>query len=127
MIEVTLRDIIEGSEQMRYLMDIALKSSVAYKVARLAREMERELKTFDEARTKLIHKYGKKDENDKLIIDDNGQYTVEPNKIQDFNNEINEVFNTKVELNATTIKLSELDDCELSPKRMVQLMPFIEE
>ena len=127
MIEVTVRDIIEGSEQMRQLMDVPLKSSVAYKVARLAREMERELKTFDETRTRLIHKYGKKDENDELIIDDNGQYTIEPDKIQDFNNEINEVFNTKVELNATAIKLSELDDCKLSPKRMVQLMPFIEE
>ena len=126
MIEVTLRDIIEGSEQMRQLMDVPLKSSVAYQIARLAREMEKELKTFDEARTKLVQKHGKKDKNGQLIIDENNQYTIEPNNIEQFNEEINELFNTKVELNVNLIKLNDLD-CQLSPKKIVQLMPFIEE
>ena len=124
MITVTLREIIDGVSTMKNLMNEPLPSRAAFQVAKLAKNMAEEYKNFEEARMKLIQKYGKKDENNELIIDENNQYTVAPENVTIFSNEINELMDTQIELISSPINLDELN-CDLTPNEIINLMPFL--
>lgn len=126
LIEVTVEEIVDSTSVVKQMMNMAMKSRVAYQIARLARELENELKTFENERMKLIQKYGEKDENGDLKTDENGQYTIPKDNIKEFGDESNELLETKVELNVNKIKLEDLD-CELNPGQILRIMPFVEE
>lgn len=126
MIEVKALDVLNSIDAMKSLMTAPVKSNVAYRIARLAREIDNEYKTFDEARINLIKKYGKKDENGELAVNEDGQWTVESENIQEFNKEFEELSNTPLQINAEKIPLQDLD-CDLSAETMMKLMSFIEE
>ena len=124
MIEVTIKEIINGIETMDGLMQEALPSRAAYQVAKIAKAMSDEYKFFEEARLKLIKKYGKKDESGELIVDEKNQYTVPKENMDEFTKEFNELTTSKVELLINPIDLDSLY-CDLTPTQMMNLMPFI--
>ena len=86
MIEITIREISKSIDSLRYLSSLSLRAKTALQVARAMREIQKQLDNFEKARTQLIKKYGKKDENQQLIVN-NGKYIIDPIKINDFNNE----------------------------------------
>lgn len=126
LIEVKLREVINGVDTMKYLMDVFLNAKTAYKVAKLAQGMENELKLFSEAREKLVRKYANKDENDELIVDENNQITVAPENVENYQKELNELLETEVKFDVNKIGINELTN-DISPNRIISLMPFIEE
>jgi hypothetical protein len=126
LIEVKLNDVINGVESMKYLMDVFLPAKTAYKVAKLAQGMENELKLFSDAREKLVRKYANKDENGEPIVDENNQITVTPDNIESYQKELNELLETEVKFDVNKIGIDELTN-DISPNRIINLMPFIEE
>ena len=126
LIEVTVKEIVDSVNVVKQMMNMSMKSKVAYQVARLARELENELKTFENERMRLIQKYGEKDEDGNLKTDENGQYTIPKDSIKEFGDESDGLLETKVELNVNKIKLEDLD-CELNPGQILRIMPFVEE
>ena len=126
LIEVKLSEVINGIDTMKYLMDVFLSAKTAYKVAKLAQEMEKELKLFSDAREKLIRKYANKDENGELIVDENNQITVAPENVENYQKELNELLETEVKFEVNKIGINELTN-DISPNRIISLMPLIEE
>ena len=63
--------------------------------------------------------------NDEVKVDENGQIHVAKENVETFTKEINELLESKVELNAEKIKLNDLN-CDVSSQMMINLMPFIE-
>ena len=126
LIEVKLNDVINGVESMKYLMDISLPAKTAYKVAKLAQGMENELKLFSDAREKLVRKYANKDENNELIVDENNQITVAQDNIETYQKELSELLDTEVKFEVSKISIDELTN-DISPNKIINLMPFIEE
>lgn len=126
MIEVTVKEIVNGIETINELMTEALPSRAAYQVAKMAKAMSDEYKIFEDMRLKLIKKYGKKDEQGELVIDERNQYTVPKENMEAFTKEFNELTASKVELLVNPINLDSLY-CDLTPAQMVSLMPFIVE
>lgn len=126
MIDVQLKDIVNGLETFQYLMGVSMPSKTAYQIARLAREISKEYKVWEETRLTLIKKYGVKDENGELKIDENNQWTIDNTFADIFTKEINELLETQIQINANKIKLDNLD-CLLNPNQMMNLIAFIEE
>jgi len=73
----------------------------------------------------LIRKYGEKDENGELVTDDTGNCKIMQEKITDFSNELTELINSEVELNANEIDMKMLEDIPFMPSDMVKLEPFV--
>ena len=74
MIEINISTLIGCTDALNELIKKPLKIRTAYKIARLAREIQRELDLFNATKTALIKKYGEQDENGNLIINENNDY-----------------------------------------------------
>ena len=127
MIKVNLNDILNASETFNVIMQQSFKGSLAFKIARLARELSKEMETFNAERQKLLQKYCVKDENGELKTNDNGTVQVEPDKINEFNEEFSSLLETEVEINAEKLSMDSLDSFDITPQQMISIEKFFEE
>ncbi len=126
MITVKISDLLNATEVLQELSKKQLKARLAFDVSRLLKAADTEVTQFNEARMKVINKFGEKDENGELSTDESGNCRIVPANIPDFNNELNELISAEVELNAKKIKMDALEDLDFTPSDMVVLEPFIE-
>lgn len=127
MIKVSLNDILNASETFNIIMKQSFKGSLAFKIARLARELSKEMETFNVERQKILQKYCVKDENNELKINDNGTVQVEPDKVNEFNDEFSSLLETEVEINADKLSMDSLDNFDITPQQMILIENFFEE
>ena len=126
LIKVTLNDVVNSSQIFSKLMQQPFKGSLAFKIARLARELEKEMQTFNDERMKIIRKYGKKDENGELIVGEDGNVSFDNDKISDLNSEFNSLLETELEINADKLPMNSIDEFELTPQEVIGLEKFFE-
>lgn len=127
MIRVSLNNILNSTETFSQIMQQSFKGSIAFKVARLARELNKEMETFNAERQKLLERYCEKDENGELKVLENGNVQVIPEKLQEFNQEFTNLLETEVEINADKLPMSCMDEFEVSPQQMLDLEVFFED
>lgn len=130
MIQIKLGDILNSEETLKKLMDVPMKGKVAYKLARIAREVDKESQLFNDERNKLIEKYAERDEEGNFKPNENGQIYVDVTnleRVEQFTNEINELLETEIEVNAEKLSLNDLDETGMTPKDFNKMMVFIEE
>ena len=127
MIKLKITDIINSVSTLKELMSKPLKSRVAYKVARLAREVENEYRLYDEKRVDLIKKFANHDENGELVVDEEGSFSVADENVAEFRKELMELMDVEIELNVDKVSLDELDGCDFTPNEMANIMVFVEE
>lgn len=124
MINVTLNDIITNNALFREIHSKPMPARAAFKVARLIRELDKENEMFDKQRIEIVNKYAKHDENGQ-IIEENNQILIDEDKFAEFQEEINSLLSTEVEVNAEKLAVEDLDNMELTPKQTMDLEKFI--
>ena len=127
MIKVSLNDILNATETFQTIMQQSFKGSLAFKIARLARELNKEMDTFNEQRRKLLEKYCVRDEDGNLKQLENGNVQVIPEKISEFNEEFNSLLATEVEINADKLPMDQIDNFDITPQQMLNIEMFFEE
>ncbi len=127
MIKVKINDLLNATEVLQALSKKSLKARLAFDISRILKAADAEVSQFNEARMKILQKYGEKDENGELASDEKGNCKITKENLTDFNNELNELVNAEVELNANKISMEALDSLNFMPVEMVALEPFIEE
>lgn len=127
MINTKLRNIVECADIMRELSTKSLKGRVAFRVARLLRELEKEFTLFNEKRMDLIKEYAQKDENGEMKSDENGNVTLDQDRLTEFYQSLDDLLNADVEINAEKIDAEDLGDVEFTPTQIISLEPFINE
>lgn len=127
MISVKINDLLNATDTLQELSRKSLKARLAFDVSRLLKAADVEVSQFNEARMKILQKYGEKDENGELVSDEKGNCRIANENLTDFNNELNELIGAQVELNANKISIDALDNLDFTPVEMVALEPFIEE
>lgn len=127
MIEITLSQLIDSVSVMQELAKKPMKTKVAFQVARLLREVEKEYTLFQEARKNLIEKYAERNTYGELKVDSDGNYNVPKEKIELFNEELKEVIEQNITLNAEQININDLEEANFTPSEMILLLPFIYE
>lgn len=126
MIKIKLSDVVNATETFNKIMQQSFKGSLAFKIARLARELDKEMQTFNSERQKIIQKYGEKDENGELKIDENGNVKFENSKIQEINDDFSSLLNTDLEINADKLPMDSIDAFEITPQEMLRIEIFFE-
>lgn len=98
----------------------------AFKLKGMVKTAQVEFEKYEDCRKQAIHKYGKKDEEGKLEVDDQGQVRLEGDSLQEFAKELSEL--TNVEVQMPTLTVDELgEDCELTAEEFIYLDDLIRE
>ena len=126
MIKIKLEQLVNSTEALQKLSQVQLKARLALEVSRMLKEAERELGFFNDARMNLINKYGEKDENGQLITDEQKNCKIGADVLQQFSNELQELLQTEVEINANKFNLDDFGDINFTPSEMSALESFIE-
>jgi len=127
MIKIKLNDVVNATETFNKIMQQSFKGSLAFKIARLARELDKEMQTFNTERQKIIQKYGEKDENGELIIDENNNVKFNKTNLAEINQEFNSLLDTDLEINADKLPMDSIDNFEITPQEMLQIEVFFED
>lgn len=126
MITVKIADLLNSTDVLQKLAQKDFKAKLAWSIARLLRTAEEEIKNFNETRMNLITKYGEKDDNGELITDDNGNCKIVPESIVNFSNELEDLLQTEVEINANKIDIEQIENLNFTPSEISVLEPFID-
>ena len=127
MIEMTVQQMVDSVNARKEINEKKMPARTAYQFARIIREVENELKNFQEARNKLIERFGKKDESGKLIEDEKGNIEIFPEKQEQFKKEADELMASKIHVNCEQIMLEDILANEFSPAEIGELLLFIKE
>lgn len=102
-----LGELVVAREPLQRLLASDLPAAVSYKVARAARPVLAELRSYEEQRVKLVQQFGESD----------GQQTiVKPDKRPDFNTEMNELLQVDVDLKIRKMNPDLLDNDKIEAK-----------
>lgn len=125
MISITIQQLINCTDIIQKLLNMPFTFQTSYKIMRLAREVEKEYNFFIKNRNILLDKYGVKDSDGKFVLDHQGNYHIQQEKIDDFTKEYEEILNNTIELVVEQISINELKNISLTPNEVIKLEPFI--
>lgn len=126
MIKVTMNDILNVEKVFKKLINQSLTGKKAFVMARLAREVEKEVTTFENTRMELIRKYANTDENGEMIVDDNGNVHLSEENVKSCNQELLEGLSQEIELNVSPLQYDWFDSIELTMTEADAFEPFME-
>ena len=124
MIKVTMGQILTANQIFTKLINDTYTGRAAFTIARLVREVTKETESFEKARMEIIRRYGDKDENGELILNEGNVHISEEN-ISKCNQELNDVLSAELEINAEPIDMQWLEKVELSLNEALVLEPFM--
>lgn len=125
MIKVKMNDILNAENALEKISGYKVSGKYAFALARLVREIGKEIQTFETIRIDLVKKYANKDENDELIVTD-GNVHLSPENIALYNAELMESLSQEVELNSNPLKYEWFEEIEITANEAAVLEPFME-
>ena len=126
MISISLRQLVDSADSLRSLGQKPLKARSAYAVSKLLKATDIELANFNEVHMNLVKKFGRKNEQGQLDIDEQGNAHIAPEELDNYNKETQELLDTVVEINANKVRIEDIEDLEFTPSEMSVLGEFIE-
>ena len=126
MIKITINELLNVVPVLQELSNRTFKGSTTFKIARLVRELDKEMILFEQARQKIAETYGKRKDDGSLEVLEDGTIKIQENKIQECNDELVNLLNNEIEINAAKIPVSAFDDIELTPAQAVVIDSLIE-
>lgn len=127
MIDVTIQDLVKSVSVLNKIMEQPFHGSLAFKLSRIIREVRRELETYEEERKKILSAYGEKDESGNLVLDERGNVKIIPQFKEACQLEFDKLLKTQIVLNVDKIESNELDEFQITPKEMEDLLVFFME
>lgn len=120
--KVLLKDILENAEALSNLLKQNMPVQLAYKLSKLSKAINDELKHFEEQRNNLIIKYGKETD---------GNYQIDPEDkeaVKNYINDLNKLAEVEIEIAYKPIKIDQLgSELKISPNDLAKLSVFFEE
>lgn len=111
--EITLKQLVDGEQALANLAQSRQPVKVAYRIGKIIRKVEPELKDFYAARQTLLEKYGTKQEN--------GQWRIEKDQIAALEEELRPLLEETVTIDAAPVNVEELQG-EISAAELEKLM-----
>ena len=121
--------IVNGLQTILSLAEKPMPVSLAAKMLRLANDLNEENNLIEKQRRLILEKYGDKDEQGQLIINNGNVSFKENSNLQEAQNELNELANLEIEITNRNITEDELikANLELTLNQLSILQNFIEE
>lgn len=126
MAKLTNKEILDKVGMLGELSNRKLPVKVSYAIAKNINKVDRELKDYNKEREKILKECCLKDEEGDLKIED-GNYSIDPEKMDKWNKDMKDLQDIKVEIDAHTFKLEELNGHEMAPNELMCIDFMIEE
>lgn len=127
MISITVNEMINIYGTLNELMSKNFSGKNAFNIARLARELNKELETFDQARKQVVDKYTLRDSAGNPVVDEQGNIKVIPDKVEECNQDFSTLLNSQLEINAPKLDESILTEIgDITPAQAMALEPIID-
>lgn len=110
-------DIINGIDSLKILMNCKLPAKASYRLVLFTKEVESVLSSFNETRTNLLEKYGKRKED--------GTYDIKDSK--KFQKEMTEVLEEEVDIKNPEITIDMIERVEIEPSVLSNLYFIIKD
>ena len=124
MIKVTIYDLLSANPVLHTLRGKSMVGPGAFAVARLIREVQKELETYDQSRMEIIEQYAEKDENGQMkVVEGNAQ--IKPNKLEECKLKIHECASQEVELNVSPLIPEWFNEINLTADEAMVLEPLM--
>ncbi|WP_370773366.1 hypothetical protein [Clostridium sp.] len=121
--------IVSTINALSKLNNAQLPIKIAYAISKNVNKIESELKFYNAETAKLVNKYGEKDKEGKLKVDENGNVPLKEEHIEDYNRDIKELLSIENEMDIHMIKLDDLlnSNYNISPAELSAIAFMIEE
>lgn len=125
MIEVQLKDIVGSMHTFQRIAKIQMNAVDAYHITKLIQKLDDEYSTFEKIKKQLIDKYCEKDDNGNPKLDKNKDIIIKDGYFDIAKQELEDLMNTNISIEAEPINLDSLKQVNLSPIDMQFLIKFI--
>lgn len=115
--KLKLSQIVQINQIFEEFSDSPLTIKTSYKIMKVLEQLQKDSNFFKEKLAELINKYGERDSNNQLIIQ-NDSYKIKDEDKEKFDNDYYELQGIENELNLETFTLDELEELKLSPKKL---------
>ena len=126
MIELTVKEVMESVGVLNEIMEQPFHGALAFKISRIIRELRKEVESFNTERDKIIRVFSEKDENGKPVLLENGNIKIRSDLVKECNDEFEKLLGTSIEINAEKLDLDELDEIEITPKKMESILVLVD-
>jgi hypothetical protein len=111
-------------QPLQKLSQEALPIKVAYRLTKLIKMVEKEVKMIEEFRVQLLERYCIRNEDGSPVIEE-GHYAVQD--IGEFQAALNDLGESEAEIDFQPLKLEDLGDIKIAPSDLFALEKFIVE
>jgi len=124
--KVTVKQISTILQGLMGMYKEPIPSNTTYWLVRDMHWLESEGKRLEQKRIEIVMKYVKKDKDGKPILKEEGKaYDIENEG--GFNKEINELYETEVDIKLRTFKLNDFGRAYISMENLIKIKPIIED
>ncbi|MGL5559199.1 MAG: DUF1617 family protein [Paraclostridium dentum] len=127
--KLTNRKIVNDSNFLGTLTNMQLPIKVSYAIAKNVSKIEKELELYNKEKQKLIDKYCIKDEKGNNKIDENNQFKIADENLDDWNKSINELLDIEIEIDTHKFNINDLlnSNLDMTPSELMLIDYMIEE
>ena len=123
MITVSLEEILSALPAIEKLSDLSFNGADAFEIARLIRELDKEVQLFNQKREELVNKYCERDKEGNILIEDNNVH-IKSEYIQQYNDTLQDMLKVQIDINVAPLSIGILKNVMLSPKQALGLEQF---
>lgn len=121
-----MKEIIAFENIMAELTDLKLPPKVAYKISKIIKKVDVELKTFYEMRMRIVQEYAEKDENGQLVLVGNDAAKIREDGMTDCNRELEELLDVSIQFDdGLRMSIDSFGDKDISLVLLHVLDPFL--
>ena len=125
MITMKITDILNVVPTLQEMANKSFPGATSFKIARLMRELDKEIQLFDKQRTEIAQEFGEKDASGKLVFTEEGNVKIIESRIEECNEKLSSIFNTEIEINADKLSYSSIENADITPSQALALEPII--
>ena len=125
MIKMTITEILNVVPVLQEMSNKSFPGATSFKIARLMRELDKEIQLFDKQRNEIAYEFGEKDASGQLVFNEEGNIKIIESKIEECNEKLSSIINTEIEINADKLSYSSLENADFTPSQALALEPII--
>lgn len=118
--KITNREILNKAQILQTITQRQLPVKVSYAIAKNITTINREIKIFENEKSKIINSYAIKDESGNPKLED-GQLVFIEGKEEECNEKYNELLDIEVDLEIRTFDIGILENINFTPGELVEL------
>ena len=126
MISIKITDILNAIPVLQEMADKKFPGATSFKIARLMRELDKEIQLFDKQRNEIAYEFGEKDASGQLVFNEEGNIKIIESKIEECNEKLSSIINTEIEINADKLSYSSIESADFTPSQALALEPIVD-